>query len=102
VAPKKNEVEWFQQDELIRNYIFSHFPETVSVEIERTETELTVYIYTSNSSLINEKNENSLNQTLARLINNKKLIIKTYFKLDQDSAQALASSLARQLENNIN
>lgn len=102
IAPKKEEAEWFRQDELIRDYIFSHFTEIVSVEIERTETELVIYIYISNSSLINEKNENSLNQTLARLINNKRLSIKTYFKLDQDSAQALASNLARQLENNVN
>ena len=101
LAPKKEEAEWFQQDELIRNYIFSHFPEIVSVEIERTETELVVYIYTSNSILVNEKNENSLNQTLVRIINNKRTAIKTYFKLDQDSAQALANNLARQLENNV-
>jgi hypothetical protein len=49
--------------------------------------------------LINEKNENSLNQNLTKLINNKRLSIKIYFKLDQDSAQAFANDLARQLEN---
>ena len=102
LAPKKEEAEWFQQDELIRNYIFSHFPEIVSVEIERTEAELVVYIYTSNSILVNEKNENNLNQILARLINNKRVSIKTHFELDQDSAQALANNLAHQLENNVN
>ena len=102
LAPKGKEIEWLKQDELIRNYISFHFPETVSVETERTDTELFVYVYTFNSNLVSGErendNNNSLKQALVKIINDKKISIKVDFRLDRDSAQALVNDLVQQLQ----
>ena len=104
---KEEQANWLQQDWLIRDYLFSRFPEITKVEIERTKVELFVFVHSPNISLITGESNDNLDQILTKIINivdNKKITTKLYLEEEKNIysvAQAIANDLARKLESRI-
>jgi small subunit ribosomal protein S3 len=105
--PKKEQANWLQQDGLIRDYLYSHFPEITEIEIERTEGQLFVFIHSPNSSLIAGESNDNLDKILAkvsRIVQDKKIVTKLELIEERNiytSPRAIANYLARQLENRV-
>src|SRR6185312_1451929 len=103
----KEQACWLQQDKLIRDYLFSRFPEITRVKIERTKVELFVFVYSPNVSLITGESNDNLDQILTKItdiVNEKKTIVKLYLNEERkiySSAQAIANDLARKLESRV-
>lgn len=106
-AKKKEQACWLQQDKLIRDYLFSRFPEITQVKIERTKAELFIFVYSPNVSLITGESNDNLDQILTKItniVNEKKTIVKLYLNEERkiySSAQAIANDLARKLESRV-
>ena len=105
-APKKEQGNWLQQDKLIRNYLFTRFPEITQIKIERTETELVIFVRSPNTSLITGESDDSVDIILAKITqiaNDQKIVIKPKLYLEKDnfSAQKVANDLAQELKNRV-
>jgi ribosomal protein S3 len=96
-----------QQDKLIRNYLFARFSGITQIRIERTKTELIIFVHSPNTSLITgESNDNSdaILAKVAQIVNDQKIITKLHLVTERDiysSAQAIANDLAQQLKNRV-
>jgi len=102
--PKKGQANWLQQDKLIRDYLFSRFPGINQIKIERTETELIIFVHSPNTSLITgESNDNSdaVLAKISQIVNDQKIVTKLRLVTERDTAQAIANDLARQLEDRV-
>ncbi|KLL03381.1 MAG: 30S ribosomal protein S3 [Mycoplasmataceae bacterium CE_OT135] len=102
---KKEQSNWLRQDKLIRDYLFSRFPEITQIEIERTKVELFIYVHSPNTSLIAGESNDNLDQILTKItniVNEKKIITKLYLKEESyTSAQAIANDLAHKLKSRV-
>jgi len=106
-APKRKQAEWLQQEKLIRDYLFTRFPEIIQIKIERTETELFIFVRSPNTSLITGESNDNLDVILnkiAQIMKDPKIVTKLYLENEKDinsSPQALANNLAQQLESRV-
>ncbi|CAJ0844215.1 18343_t:CDS:2 [Entrophospora sp. SA101] len=93
-----------EENKLIRDYLFSRFPEITQIKIERTKVELFIFVHSPNTSLITGESNDNLDQILTKItdiVNEKKIVTKLHLKEERriyTSAQAIANDLAHKLK----
>jgi ribosomal protein S3 len=76
---RKEQINWLQKDKSIRDYFYSLFPDTDRLKIEYTKSNIFIYLYIPEISLVLGENNSKLEAVMKgiyKIINDDKVAVK--------------------------
>ena len=101
---KKEQINWLKKDKLIRDYLHSLFPDTDRLKIEYTKSNIFIYLYIPEISLVLGEDNSKLEAVMKgiyKIINDDKVAVKISLievKKIYTHAQSIANLIAGQLK----
>jgi len=101
--PKKgsNKFDWLKRNKLIRDYLYSLFPDTSRLRIHHSNDSILIYLYIPEVNLVLGKNNEKLNKILKdiyTLVNDNTIAVKVnLIEVEKSPANLIVSQLKRRI-----
>lgn len=104
---RKEQINWLTKDKLIRDYFHSLFPDTDRLKIEYSKTNIFIYLYIPEISLVLGENKSKLEEVMKsiyEIVNDAKIKVKVNLievKKIYSHAQSIANLISSQLKKRV-